>query len=255
MSSFKIKGNRVVITGGTGGIGSAIVKGFIDAGSEVLVSARDTSQFDSLKEYLAEHNSPSTKLHHVVADFSDPKNCGVFIDQAKKTLGGIDVLVIAHGGVKPGPAIETSDEIWQQQIQVNLSSYFQLAKAVAGEMIERGSGKIITFASMLTFQGGLNASTYAAAKGGVGQMTKALSNEWAKSGVNVNAIAPGYIQTKLNRHIWTDPIRHDQVLSRLTSGRWGLPEDMVGPTLFLASEASDYMHGVILPVDGGWLSR
>ena len=123
MSSFNIKGNRVVITGGTGGIGSAIVKGFIDAGSDVLVSARDTSQFDSLKEYLAEHNSPSTKLHHVVADFSDPKNCGIFIDQAKKTLGGIDVLVIAHGGVKPGPAIETSDEIWQQQIQVNLSSY------------------------------------------------------------------------------------------------------------------------------------
>jgi 2-deoxy-D-gluconate 3-dehydrogenase len=108
---------------------------------------------------------------------------------------------------------------------------------------------------MLTFQGGLNASTYAAAKGGVGQMTKALSNEWAKSGVNVNAIAPGYIKTKLNKHIWTDPVRNDQILSRLTSGRWGVPEDMVGPTLFLASEASDYMHGVILPVDGGWLSR
>ena len=108
---------------------------------------------------------------------------------------------------------------------------------------------------MLTFQGGLNASGYAAAKGGVGQLTKALSNEWAPHGVNVNAIAPGYIKTKLNKHIWTDPVRHDQVLSRLTSGRWGEPEDLVGPSLFLASSASDYLHGVILPVDGGWLSR
>ncbi len=255
MSTFKIKGNRVVITGGTGGIGSALVKGFIDAGTEVLVSARDTAQFDALKEFLIANNSLTTKLHLVVADFADPKKCGIFIDQAITTLGGIDVLVIAHGGVKPGPAIETSDDVWLEQIQINLSSYFQLARAAAGEMIERGSGKIITFASMLTFQGGLNASTYAAAKGGVGQMTKALSNEWAKSGVNVNAIAPGYIKTKLNRHIWTDPVRNDQILSRLTSGRWGIPEDMVGPTLFLASEASDYMHGVILPVDGGWLSR
>jgi 2-deoxy-D-gluconate 3-dehydrogenase len=255
MSSFKIKGNRVVITGGAGGIGSALVKGFVDAGSEVLVSAREASQFESLKEFLTANNSPTTKLHYLLADFADPKQCGAFIEKARTALGGIDVLVIAHGGVKPGPAVDTSDEVWMEQIQINLSSYFQLAKAAAGEMIERGSGKIITFASMLTFQGGLNASTYAAAKGGVGQMTKALSNEWAKSGVNVNAIAPGYIKTKLNKHIWTDPIRNDQILSRLTSGRWGVPEDMVGPTLFLASEASDYMHGVILPVDGGWLSR
>ena len=255
MSTFKVKGDRVVITGGTGGIGSALVKGFIDAGSEVLVSARDASQFDSLKEFLVQNNSLTTKLHLVVADFSDPKQSSIFIDQARATLGGIDILIIGHGGVKPGPAIDTSDDVWLEQIQINLTSYFQLARAVSGEMIERGSGKIITFASMLTFQGGLNASTYAAAKGGVGQLTKALSNEWAKFGVNVNAIAPGYIKTKLNRHIWTDPVRDEQIITRLTSGRWGKPEDLVGPTLFLASEASDYMHGVILPVDGGWLSR
>lgn len=255
MNALKIKGNRVVITGGTGGIGSALVKGFIDAGLEVLVSAKDASQFDSLKEFLIENNSSTAKIHLVVADFADPNQCGVFIERASAILGGIDILIIGHGGVKPGPAIETSDDVWLEQIQINLSSYFQLARAVAGEMIERGGGKIITFASMLAFQGGLNASTYAAAKGGVGQLTKALSNEWAKFGVNVNAIAPGYIKTKLNRHIWTDPVRNEQILSRLTSGRWGNPEDMVGPTLFLASEASDYMHGVILPVDGGWLSR
>ena len=118
MSSFKIKGNRVVITGGAGGIGSALVKGFIDAGSEVLVSAREVSQFESLKEFLKANNSPSTKLHYLLADFSDPKQCGAFIDKARTALGGIDVLVIAHGGVKPGPAVDTTDEVWMEQIQI-----------------------------------------------------------------------------------------------------------------------------------------
>jgi 2-deoxy-D-gluconate 3-dehydrogenase len=122
-------------------------------------------------------------------------------------------------------------------------------------MIARKRGKIITIASMLSFQGGFNASAYAASKGGVGQLTKALSNEWAPYGVNVNALAPGYIKTKLNQHIWKDPLRHDAVLARLPSGRWGEPGDLVGPALFLASPASDYLHGAILPVDGGWLSR
>jgi 2-dehydro-3-deoxy-D-gluconate 5-dehydrogenase len=255
MNLFEPKGNRVVITGGVGGIGRALVQGFIDAGTDVLVSARDASQFEELKKFLQENNSPAEKLHYVAADFSDLDQARTFLDKARAILGGVDILIIAHGGVKPGPAIETNDETWIEQLQINLTSYFQLARAAAPEMIERGSGKIITIASMLTFQGGLNASTYAAAKGGVGQLTKALSNEWAKFGVNVNAIAPGYIQTKLNRHIWTDPVRNEQILARLTSGRWGEPGDLVGPTLFLASRASDYMHGVVMPVDGGWLSR
>jgi 2-deoxy-D-gluconate 3-dehydrogenase len=178
-----------------------------------------------------------------------------FISQANATLGGIDVLIQAHGNVFPGPATQVSLDTWHEQIQVNLTATFRLAQAVAPQMIERKKGKIINIASMLTFQGGLNASGYAAAKGGVGQLTKALSNEWAPHGVNVNAIAPGYIKTKLNKHIWTDPVRHDQVLARLTSGRWGEPADLVGPSLFLAATASDYLHGVLLPVDGGWLSR
>jgi len=155
----------------------------------------------------------------------------------------------------PGPATDMTIDTWSAQIQVNLTATFRLAQAVAPEMIKRRSGKIITYASMLTFQGGLNVAGYAASKGGVGQLTKALSNEWAPHGVNVNSIAPGYIKTKLNQHVWKDPEREKAVLARLTSGRWGNPEDLVGPTLFLSSHAADYLHGVILPVDGGWLSR
>jgi 2-dehydro-3-deoxy-D-gluconate 5-dehydrogenase len=170
-------------------------------------------------------------------------------------LNGIDVLVRAHGNVFPRPAVDLPLEDFESQLRVNLTATFRLAQTVAPEMIARKRGKIIHVASMLTFQGGLNACGYAAAKGGVGQLTKALSNEWASHGVNVNAVAPGYVKTKLNRHVWSDPMRHDQVLARLPCGRWGEPADLVGPVLFLASPASDYVHGVILPVDGGWLSR
>lgn len=248
---FDISGKRVVITGGTGGIGAGLVKGFLDAGATVVVSARNQqSRADSEAKYQG-----NSRVTFFLADLMSDQSITDFVKQADKHLGGIDVLVQAHGNVFPGPAKDMSLETWHDQLQVNLTATFRLAQAVAPQMLERKKGKIINIASMLTFQGGLNASGYAAAKGGVGQLTKALSNEWAPHGVNVNAIAPGYIKTKLNKHIWTDPVRHDQVLSRLTSGRWGEPEDLVGPSLFLASSASDYLHGVILPVDGGWLSR
>jgi len=248
---FEISGKRVIITGGTGGIGAGLVAGFLDAGAKVVVSARSSDSMASAQQKFP--NSPN--LTFVEADLMSDRSITDFVTKADATLGGIDVLIQAHGNVFPGPAKDMSLDTWHEQIQVNLTATFRLAQAVAPQMIEGKKGKIINIASMLTFQGGLNASGYAAAKGGVGQLTKALSNEWAPHGVNVNAIAPGYIKTKLNKHIWTDPVRHDQVLSRLTSGRWGEPEDLVGPALFLASSASDYLHGVILPVDGGWLSR
>ena len=248
---FDISGKRVVITGGTGGIGAGLVAGFLDAGAKVVVSARS---HDSLAEASGKYKGVP-EISFVEADLMSDSSITDFIKAADQTLGGIDVLVQAHGNVFPGPAKDMSLDTWHEQLQVNLTATFRLAQAVAPQMLERKKGKIINIASMLTFQGGLNASGYAAAKGGVGQLTKALSNEWAPHGVNVNAIAPGYIKTKLNKHIWTDPIRHDQVLARLTSGRWGEPADLVGPALFLAASASDYLHGVILPVDGGWLSR
>jgi 2-deoxy-D-gluconate 3-dehydrogenase len=251
VAMFDISGKRVVITGGTGGIGAGLVRGFLDAGAKAVVSARN-------QESLRDREGKFDGLSNVAffeADLMSDQSIKDFIGEADKHLGGIDVLVQAHGNVFPGPAKDMSLETWHDQLQVNLTATFRLAQEVVPQMLDRKKGKIINIASMLTFQGGLNASGYAAAKGGVGQLTKALSNEWAPFGVNVNAIAPGYIKTKLNKHIWTDPIRHDQVLSRLTSGRWGEPEDLVGPALFLASSASDYLHGVILPVDGGWLAR
>lgn len=248
---FDISGKRVVITGGTGGIGAGLVSGFLAAGTQVVVSARNE---ESAAQARATY-SGSTNVRFIEADLMSDESIQKFVFQADETLGGIDVLIQAHGNVFPGPATQMSLDTWHEQIQVNLTATFRLAQAVAPQMIERKKGKIINIASMLTFQGGLNASGYAAAKGGVGQLTKALSNEWAPHGVNVNAIAPGYIKTKLNKHIWTDPVRHDQVLARLTSGRWGEPADLVGPALFLAATASDYLHGVLLPVDGGWLSR
>jgi 2-deoxy-D-gluconate 3-dehydrogenase len=248
---FNISGKRVVITGGTGGIGAGLVSGFLAAGTQVVVSARnEESAAQGRAAHLGDKN-----IHFLEADLMSDESIQKFVSQADETLGGIDVLIQAHGNVFPGPATQMSLDTWHEQIQVNLTATFRLAQAVAPQMIERKKGKIINIASMLTFQGGLNASGYAAAKGGVGQLTKALSNEWAPHGVNVNAIAPGYIKTKLNKHIWTDPVRHDQVLARLTSGRWGEPADLVGPALFLAATASDYLHGVLLPVDGGWLSR
>ena len=248
---FDVSGKRVVITGGTGGIGAGLVAGFLNAGATVVVSARNQA---ALAEAEAKYHGNS-QITFLEADLMSDQSIIQFIKESNNSLGGIDVLVQAHGNVFPGPAKEMSLDTWHEQLQVNLTATFRLAQAVAPQMLERKSGKIINIASMLTFQGGLNASGYAAAKGGVGQLTKALSNEWAPHGVNVNAIAPGYIKTKLNKHIWTDPVRHDQVLARLTSGRWGEPADLVGPALFLASSASDYLHGVILPVDGGWLSR
>lgn len=240
---FDLSGARVLVTGGTGGIGAALVEGFLAAGAEVAVAARNAEA------------APLPGPRLVVADLAHDDSIHSLVDEARAALGGIDVLVQAHGNVFPRPAVDLPLEDFESQLRVNLTATFRLAQAVAPEMIARKRGKIINIASMLTFQGGLNACGYAAAKGGVGQLTKALSNEWAPHGVNVNAVAPGYVKTKLNRHVWSDPVRHDQVLSRLPSGRWGEPADLVGPVLFLASPASDYVHGVILPVDGGWLSR
>lgn len=245
---FDLAGARVLVTGGTGGIGAALVEGFLAAGARVAVAARTA---EAAAEAAA--RQPAARL--LVADLADDEAVRGLANEARAALGGIDVLVQAHGNVVPRPAVELSLEEFQSQLTVNLTATFRLAQAVAPEMIARKRGKIVTVASMLTFQGGLNACGYAAAKGGVGQLTKALSNEWAPHGVNVNAVAPGYVKTKLNRHVWSDRVRHDQVLARLPSGRWGEPADLVGPVLFLASPAADYVHGVILPVDGGWLAR
>ena len=170
-------------------------------------------------------------------------------------LGAADVLVPCHGIVRAGDVLEQGSEVWAETIDSNLTSVYELCRLAAPSMIERGRGKIILIASMLSFFGGYRAAAYAASKGGVAQLTKALATELAPRGVNVNAIAPGYIRTDLNRHVWDDPARAGEVLARIPAGRWGEPDDVGGAAVFLASSASDYVHGSILPVDGGYLAR
>jgi 2-deoxy-D-gluconate 3-dehydrogenase len=191
----------------------------------------------------------------VVGDVSDAEVCEHLIEEVVFHFGTIDILVNNAGTIRRAPAVEHSDEDWQTVIDTNLSSVFRLTKHAGKHMLAQGYGKVINIASLLTFQGGVFVPSYAAAKGGVGQLTKAFANEWAVRGVNVNAIAPGYMATDNTEALRANPERSRQIMERIPAGRWGSPEDLAGAAVFLASSASDYMHGHVLVVDGGWLSR
>ncbi len=244
---FDLHGRRALVTGGGGGIGAGIAEALAGAGARVAVLGRSAS---------ADEVASRIDGVAVRADLSDRDELRRGFAEAVAALGGIDVLVTSHGTLHAAAAEDLGIDAWDDTLEVNLTSVFELCQEAAREMIPRGAGKIITIASMLSFQGGLRAAAYASSKGGVAQLTKALANEWAPKGVNVNAIAPGYVQTALNTHIWRDdPERSRAVLARLPAGRWGEPADLAGAAIFLASRASDYVHGIVLPVDGGWLAR
>jgi 2-deoxy-D-gluconate 3-dehydrogenase len=245
---FDIVGLRALVTGGTGAVGSAIARGFLSAGARVAIVGR-SDKTATIAAMLGEG------VLGITADLTDSEALSSAFAEATAALGGLDVLVTAHGSARVQSATDYAQEYWDEMLALNLTSVFQLCRLAAPIMLRQGRGKIITIASMLSFSGGLMVSGYAASKGGVAQLTKALANEWSVRGINVNAIAPGYIKTRLNQHIWSDPLRHDQILARLPAGRWGTPEDLVGAAIFLASRASDYVHGIVLPVDGGWLAR
>ena len=191
----------------------------------------------------------------LVGDVGSAEVCARLVEETVKRFGTIDILVNNAGTIRRSPAIEHSEEDWQTLIDVNLTSVFRLTQHAGRHMVPRGSGKIINIASLLTFQGGITVPSYAAAKGGVGQLTKAFANEWAAKGVNVNAIAPGYMATDNTEALRNNPERSRQILERIPAGRWGKPEDLAGAVVFLASGASDYVHGHILIVDGGWMNR
>ncbi len=177
------------------------------------------------------------------------------VDQAVDAMGKVDILVNNAGIIRRAPAAEHTDLDWDEVLEVNLSAVFRLCRAAGGKMLARGHGKIVNIASLLAFQGGILVPSYAAAKGGVMQLTKALANEWAGRGVNVNAIAPGYMRTENTKALQADPVRYKQITDRIPAGRWGEPEDLAGPVVFLASKASDYLSGHVLVVDGGWMGR
>jgi 2-deoxy-D-gluconate 3-dehydrogenase len=192
----------------------------------------------------------------VTGDLGDRTVSGRLIDEVAGGLGRLDILVNNAGLIRRAPAAEYSDDDWDRVIEVDLTAAFRLARAAGALMIASGrGGRIVNVASILAFQGGITVPAYAAAKGGLAQLTKALANEWAAKGVNVNAIAPGYIETDVTTALRADPIRNRQILDRIPAGRWGQPDDLAGAVVFLASPASRYVHGHVLAVDGGWLGR
>ncbi|MBK5262002.1 MAG: SDR family NAD(P)-dependent oxidoreductase [Peptostreptococcaceae bacterium] len=251
MELFNLKGKKVIITGGNRGLGKSIVEGYLHAGMEVAIIARTPSLTSQVKEYC----DKGQIAYAVFADLSDRKARGLAFDEAVAKLGGLDVLVNVAGIQIRHQAEEFPLDDFDKVIEINLNATFDYCQRAARIMIPNKYGKIINFASMLSFFGGYTVSAYAASKGGVAQITKAFSNEWASKGINVNAIAPGYMATEMNTALINNPVRNDAILARIPAGRWGTGEDCVGPALFLASQASDYLSGMIMPVDGGFMSR
>jgi 2-deoxy-D-gluconate 3-dehydrogenase len=244
---FDLTGRRALVTGGGGGIGRGLARALVEAGASVAVLGRSVSA----DEAAAELGGTAVR-----ADLADREDLCRGFAEAVARLGGINILVASHGIGRAADAVDHDLADWDEVIEVNLTATFELCRLAGRIMLEQGSGKIVNIASVLSFQGGLRVSSYAASKGGVSQLTMALANEWAPHGVNVNAIAPGYVKTALNERIWRDdPERTEQITVRIPAGRWGEPADIGGAVVFLSSAASDYVHGITLPVDGGWLSR
>jgi 2-deoxy-D-gluconate 3-dehydrogenase len=251
LDSFRLTGKNALVTGSSRGMGAAIAIGLAQAGANVALHASHSVPADVIQR-VAE-----TGVRHaaLAADLSLPESGPQLIDQAIEALGSIDILINNAGITRRAPAVDYSIADWNDVIATNLTSVFRLCQCAARPMLERGFGKIVNIASLLSFQGGIIVPAYAAAKGGVAQLTKALANEWASRGVQVNAIAPGYMATDLTEALQNDPTRSRQILERIPAGRWGSPQDVAGAAVFLASPASDYINGHILVVDGGWLAR
>lgn len=248
-SRFGLNGRRALITGAGSGIGRAIALEFAASGADLIL----LSEKDNLEPVAESAAARGARVSCVNLDLSDPVARRIEIE---RLLQGqvVDVLVNNAGQIRRAPCSEFTDADWYQVLEVNLHAAFELAREVGRAMVGRGGGKIINLASMLSFQGGLNVPSYAASKHALVGLTRALANEWAEWGVNVNAIAPGYVATATTATIRADPVRSQEILDRIPAGRWAEPEDITGPAVFLASEASNYVHGHVLVVDGGWLS-
>ncbi|MDX3635628.1 SDR family oxidoreductase [Streptomyces europaeiscabiei] len=253
MTAFDLTGRLAVVTGARRGIGRAMARGLAEAGADVIgVSASlEESGSDVEKDVV----SAGRSFEAIRTDFADP--------DAVRALGAdlagrerpVDILVNNAGTIRRAPAAQHADADWDLVLQVNLNAQFALTRAVGAAMVARGQGKVIFTASLLSFQGGITVPGYTAAKHGIIGLTKALANEWAPHGVNVNAIAPGYIATDNTQALREDPVRSKAILDRIPAGRWGGADDLAGATVFLASDAAAYVHGTVLPVDGGWLGR
>jgi len=249
---FSLKGKNALVTGSRAGLGAGMAIGLAQAGANVVVNG---SKADGLEGVCDAVRACGVKAVGAVADVADAQACAGLVARTVKELGSIDILINNAGIIRRTPAADYSAGDWAQVLEVNLNAVLRLSQLAGREMLARGSGKIVNIASLLSFQGGVFVPAYAASKGAVAQLTKALANEWAPKGINVNAIAPGYMATDNTAALRADPVRSRQIMERIPAGRWGTPQDLAGAAVFLASAASDYLHGHVLVVDGGWMAR
>jgi len=248
---FRLDGKVALVTGAAAGIGAAIAEALAEAGADVACHG-NTRPADATAALIKAKNR---KAAAISGDLSDRATPARLVAEVLERFGRIDILINNAGIIRRNPAVEHSDEDWDAVLNVNLTSVFSLCKLTGKHLLEQGSGKIVNIASLLSFQGGVNVPGYAAAKGGLAQLTRALANEWSARGVNVNAIAPGYIETENTVALRQNPDRFRQISERIPAGRWGTPRDLAGAAVFLCSPASDYVHGHVLTVDGGWMGR
>ncbi len=253
LDQFKLDGKTALVTGCKRGIGFAMAQALAEAGADIVGVSASLEAKGSAIENAVRATGRTFKAYQ--CDFGNRAALYDFIKSVKRDIGIPDILVNNAGTILRTPAAEHSDEYWDKVIEVNQNAQFILSREIGHDMIARGSGKIIFTASLLTFQGGITVPGYAASKGAIGQLTMALSNEWAGKGVQVNAIAPGYIATDNTEALRNDPARSQSILGRIPANRWGKPDDFKGPIVFLASAASNYMTGTVMLVDGGWMGR
>lgn len=251
LDQFKLDGRVALVTGAAAGLGQSIAIALAEAGAEVACHGNTRSP-EATCDAVAKTGRTALAVTGDLAKAETPRH---LYDSVVRKFGRLDILVNNAGTIRRAPAVDYSEEDWAAVIEVNLSAVFRLSQLAGRTMIEQGRGKIINIASLLSFQGGITVPAYAASKGGVAQLTKALANEWAGKGINVNAIAPGYMRTANTKALQEDATRNRQILERIPAGRWGEPSDLAGAAVFLASSASDYINGEILVVDGGWMGR
>jgi len=253
LNNFSLKGKTALVTGCKRGIGKGMAVALAEAGADIIGVSASLEQHGSAVQQEVE--GIGRKFKGYQCDFGNRESLYAFIKEVKDDFPKIDILVNNAGTILRAPAVEHSDEYWDKVIEVNQTAQFVLTREIGKEMVARGEGKVVFTASLLTFQGGITVPGYAASKGAIGQMTMAFANEWAGKGVNVNAIAPGYISTDNTEALRNNPERNEAILARIPAGRWGQPEDFKGPIVFLCSQASSYMHGGTMLVDGGWMGR
>jgi 2-deoxy-D-gluconate 3-dehydrogenase len=253
LDAFSLDGKVALVTGASRGLGAGMAAGLAAAGASLALHSNEQPARDTA-DRICRESGRRTELF--TADLADRAAADRLFADAIAAFGHVDILVNNAGIIRRKTAAQHSDEDWDAVIEVNLSNAFRMCRAMGKQLIDAGRpGKIINVASLLSFQGGITVPGYAASKGGIVQLTKALANEWASHGINVNAIAPGYMQTDNTKALREDPQRNKQITERIPAGRWGTSEDMVGAAVFLASRASDYVHGHVLVVDGGWMGR